>query len=384
MRTRRQLNFWFVFAVLLFDQCHCFGQVLTKPDAKRERIDRYYSLVREESWSDALEILQSLSPSDIPGFITNHVRLRILTGDYEEANRIVESSEEAITDAWSLAALGKWYFLKSPSKCRSYLTRSLDLDPSPDVTQTAVALAHQQNDLRFAMESLRKLHKRHPCYMGGYAVDLGFHLDKADREFGKDQVTRACKDRPKLAPLIAGSPRIQEWLIQRFGGMFIGRRAAWSNARPDALKIDHSACHVSASPFADAVVWVNPGLDGEHQLAALVYELLNAENSDETNELWAKVWNCQIDKESYVRELGKLEHRALLKCRAFIVVEYFAGGISDTVSPEPWYLHVETEFEKYFKLQPKFINEYYASFYESVQQMDKRTKVDASWALGVK
>ncbi|MDX1930783.1 MAG: hypothetical protein SFV81_29940 [Pirellulaceae bacterium] len=368
MRRIWQSDFWLALAVLMFGACGSFGQVLIRPDVKQERIDRYYSLVREESWSEALEMLQSFSSDDIPEYFTDNVRLRILTGDYDDAVRLVESNEQAITDAWSFAALGRWYLYKSPSKCRAFLTRSLDIDPSHDATQTAIVLADQQKDLRFAMESLRKLHKRHPRYMGGYSVDLGFQLDKSDREFGKDQVTKVCRDRPKLAVLISGSPRIQEWLIQRFGGMFIGRRAAWSNTRPGALKFDHSACHAPASPFADAIVWVNPELEGEHQLATLVYELLNAENSDESNDAWAKVWNGELDRENYVRELGKLEHRALLKRRAFFVVEYFAGGLPETISPEPWYLHVNHEFEEYFKLQPKFINEYYANFYDEVQK----------------
>ena len=83
-------------------------------------------------------------------------------------------------------------------------------------------------------------------------------------------------------------------------------------AQAEALKFDHGACHVPASQFADAAIWVNPESDGERQLAALVYELLNAENSDDTNEVWAKVLRGQIDKEGYIREIGKLEHRALL------------------------------------------------------------------------
>ena len=178
MRHSRQLNFWFVFAVLTVGQCDCFGQILNRPDAKQERIARYYSLLREESWSDALELHQSFTSTDITGYITDHVRLRILTGDYEEANRLVETNEQASTDAWSLEALARWYLDKSPSKCRSYLTRSLDIEPSPAAIQTAIAIADQQNDLRFAMESLRKLLKRHPRYMGGYALDLGFQLDK--------------------------------------------------------------------------------------------------------------------------------------------------------------------------------------------------------------
>ena len=74
MRTR-QSDSWFVFAVLVFVQSHCFGQVLTQPDLKHVRIDRYDNFIREERRSDALEILQTLDPSEIPGY---HVRLSIL------------------------------------------------------------------------------------------------------------------------------------------------------------------------------------------------------------------------------------------------------------------------------------------------------------------
>ena len=373
MRTR-QSDFWIVFAVLVFVQCNCFGQVLSQPDLNHVRIDRYDNFIKEERWSDALEILQTFDPSEIPGY---HVRLCILKAEYEEANRLVESGQVAVVDAWSLAALGWWYIDKSPSKSRTYLTQSLDLEPSPHATEGAIALAHQRKDIRFAMESLRKLYKRYPSCMGGYAIDIGLQLDEADRKHGSDQVTRACKDRPQLAPFINGSARVQKWLIQRFGGTFIGRRAVWSNSLPNGVtKCDFGACHTPATSFADAAIWVDPELDGEQQFAALVYELLNAENSEETIELYAKVWGCRIDKESFVREQAKLEHRALLKRTAFFFVEYFSGGLTDSVSMDPWFLHVPPDFEEYFKEQSELLSEHYADYYDSVQEFKNNTRVE--------
>ena len=95
MRRTRQPAFWLVCAVLAIGQS-CFGQVLDGPDSRQEQIDRYTTLFNDGRWAEAQETLQALSPSNNIKYINDHVRLRILTGNYDEAIRLVESNEPAI------------------------------------------------------------------------------------------------------------------------------------------------------------------------------------------------------------------------------------------------------------------------------------------------
>ncbi len=64
-------------------------------------------------------------------------------------------------------------------------------------------------------------------------------------------------------------------------------------------------------------IFVNPNINVEDQLATVVFELLNAETLTESTILFDKATSAEIEKQMFVTEILRLEHRALLKRKAF-------------------------------------------------------------------
>jgi hypothetical protein len=342
------------------------GQVPTYSSDKTQ-IEQFSSFMRDGNWPKALESFSKLQNGSLPDFDNLHARLCILNGQYEAAEKLVESKEKPITDHWCHTAFAIWYQGKSSTKCRFYLSRSLELEPTVDAASYAVEFALTERDIQFGAESLLKLYRRHPIYMAGYSTTNGFRPTEDDIQFANNQLAILCKDRPSIAKLIEEYPRLRDWLVDRFTGVHIGRRVKWSASRPEDLHSKARAGHQTATTYSDGSVWVSAELEASEQISLLIFELLNAENSTEACQLHERAIWGKIDKKSYVKEIGRLEHRALLKRKAFFVTEYVELRLPKTDPIDYWGLDVPFEFEAYFALQPQYTTNYYEEHFERIR-----------------
>ena len=328
---------------------------------KTIEIEKLQRFCEECNWKEAQNTLLSLNANDVEDYWSMLARLRLLNGEIDEAVKIVEANQIEELDAWGHAALGYAYADRSTKKCKHHLSSSLTIDPTISVAQYAVAFASHCKDPEFASQSLLKLFKRHPTYMAGYSTDLGIPVEEAELAHGKEQVEMICRDRPELGKIIKESQRLQQWLALRFSGHFIGRPAKWNSSYEDRNS-DFDGYH---RPSGDNTVeiFVNPNINVEDQLATVVFELLNAETLTESTILFDKATSAEIEKQMFVTEIVRLEHRALLKRKAFFAIEHALGGLPKNSSISSWDLGESNDFEGFYRsVEDSLVRRYEASF----------------------
>jgi len=310
-----------------------------------------FLLIARESPCPGQQSANSFSPTaESTSDIDSKVKKLVDSGEMESAVALVQAHPNELHCAYSLALLA-WSLIESdPEAAKIYTARYIDIySSSIAVVDQALYLAIVTNDTNYAVQVLRNSYLKNPHMKGGYAASSGFDMNADDLAHGKEQIELALADRPALKTLLIVDSALYDWIVRRLAGEFSGNRIYWLPEKPDVVDPGIMACHYVARDMSSAKIWVSAELEPDSMLAALVFEILNAEVFIEAIHDKNKVNQSVGSGESRVREMVLTEHKTTLRIKAFFTSQVLSGALPNDLPLRPWHFGSSLDPEKFFE-----------------------------------
>jgi len=165
-------------------------------------------------------------------------------------------------------------------------------------------------------------------------------------EHGTKELLRMFHDRPVMLNHMDENGVLGKWAIRKLAGEDTGFVIHWDPTSPlSGGRAEHQV-PAPSQPAAIRIAKVHPSgprkgydLTFEELWNSAVFELHNVRNAKQFQSLHNKAISAEIDREQYIVEHFRLEHRAIQQTRAFYCRIYllWAREHSRRTEPELWY-----------------------------------------------
>jgi hypothetical protein len=130
-----------------------------------------------------------------------------------------------------------------------------------------------------------------------------------------DQLERFMQSRPGTSDVLNAGPEISRFLHLAFSGVYTSVPLVWDPGEPQG---NAYAENIPGNDKKAIIIRVSSALVPLDQVAALVYECLNAQNEHFFAELSRKAHLGFLTKDDFIAGILRLEHRSLKEARAFL------------------------------------------------------------------
>jgi len=134
--------------------------------------------------------------------------------------------------------------------------------------------------------------------------------------YGPEQLVAFAAARPSAGVLLKSSPEIYQFLVRAFSGAYTSVPLIWYANEPQGnAYAENTPTHDNSM----IIIRVSSKLCGPDQVAALVYESINAQNEALFAKLSRDAYLGSLSKTEFILGILRLEHKTLKKVRRFLV-----------------------------------------------------------------
>ncbi len=134
-------------------------------------------------------------------------------------------------------------------------------------------------------------------------------------DHGEEQLARFLETRPETAVLLAQDSDYRRFLINAFGGMYTSVPLFWDSAEPQGNAYAENTPNDERTRI---IIRVSRKLSAPDQVAALVYECMNAQNEHAFARYIKDVYLGDLNRTQFIQRILRLEHIKLKQVRAFL------------------------------------------------------------------
>jgi hypothetical protein len=180
---------------------------------------------------------------------------------------------------------------------------------------------------------------------------------------GTQQVEQMLRDRPEMtrypsqsgyANLSMTDPQVQ-WAIRKFAGEDTGFLIHWEPKPPmDVHSAEHTSRDASGRPAIRIAkvgfpITVTKENAFDHMWSGVIFELLNITRHEKFDELRLRAWKREIDRESYVWGMAKVEYDALRQLQSYATSAWipWAATARAKMHEELWWTKLPATFEEW-------------------------------------
>lgn len=177
-------------------------------------------------------------------------------------------------------------------------------------------------------------HSLRCAYLLVILVLFGCTTFRRDRFLTAHSLDRFLSDRPQAAKLLEQHRALGQWLRTEWNRPIVGYRIYWSEDKPMVSTAEHGFM----PEYKLIVLRISQRLSAADQLTALSFEICNAQEFSDIDELVTQATAGKITRDDYIHKKSEKEHQAVL--RAGSIVRSLLTLSSDEVCATDLYRHL--------------------------------------------
>ncbi|RYG73413.1 hypothetical protein EON80_03305 [bacterium] len=185
-------------------------------------------------------------------------------------------------------------------------------------------------------------------------------LSADDLKFGREQMEKIYRDRPKLGELVVKDDALYLWAVRQFAGEASGHRVLWDPSAPDgpAWSLSSSVPPVSGVLGAIKIRAKYPAgpmfgqdLSCDKLWSCLVFELYNHSTNSAFEGIVSEALAGKIDRTATIFEIAKVEYLNVQKTKRFYLNAWapFCARKGAVPVAEDWFQYEPDTYEHWIK-----------------------------------